>query len=65
MKIHEVLMFVWLIVGGVLTATYKFNWFVGHDSVPVLYGVSIALFFTGVWVVDLAEQYTIKIVRKY
>jgi hypothetical protein len=46
MKNYEVLLFVWLIVGGVLTATYKFNWFVGHDSVPVLYGVSIALFFT-------------------
>ena len=63
MKTHEAFIVVWFIVGGFLTATYKSNWFVGHDFVPIVYGVSVAGLFVGVILIDLLSEY--KIVRKY
>ena len=63
MKIHEALIVVWFIVGGFLTATYKSNWFVGHDFMPVVYGISVAGIFVGIILIDLINEY--KIVRKY
>lgn len=64
MKNWEAVVVMWIIVGGILTATYKFNWFVGHDVLPMFYGATLGGFFGGMFIVDIAKEYTIKIVKK-